>query len=262
MALLLAPILPVSRAGDEDSISLTLENIFGRDSQDKPWHIEAGFRDSCTKLEETEKILERRLDRLLRFDTLQLFDKPRTPLDRRSEFLLTSLYLGVGRQESDWLIWTFYVGGGMGQDHEHQRVFNNNLEVTFKYAYVYTGLTAELYPWRVPHRADFEHWTQRLAASRPFLTTGMETGYVSAEGRGSWLVRGNASECRLDFDVTTDDVRALMDAMQLGTQVQGKEGVVSARLSWPGPPEVSALERLSGRLEISAKMASSVCRLT
>jgi uncharacterized protein (TIGR02099 family) len=75
----------------------------------------------------------------------------------------------------------------------------------------------------------------------------------SAEGRGSWLMRGEAAECRLDFDVKTNDVKAFMGAMQLGTQVEGEKGVVTARLTWPGPPQASALERLSGRLEISAK---------
>ena len=74
----------------------------------------------------------------------------------------------------------------------------------------------------------------------------------NAEGRGSWLVRGAAAECRLDFDVETKDVKSLMGAMRLGSGVEAEEGRVSARLNWPGPPEVSALERLSGRLELSA----------
>ena len=44
-----------------------------------------------------------------------------------------------------------------------------------------------------------------------------------------------------------------MTAMQLGTRRRGGGGPrVRAGCSWPGPPEVSALERLSGRLEISA----------
>ncbi len=74
----------------------------------------------------------------------------------------------------------------------------------------------------------------------------------SAEGRGSWLVRGEAAECRLEFDVETKDVKALMGAMRLGTGVEAEEGQASAQLSWPGPPEISALGRLSGRLELSA----------
>jgi uncharacterized protein (TIGR02099 family) len=81
----------------------------------------------------------------------------------------------------------------------------------------------------------------------------MQHPSFTAEGRGSWLVRGEAAECRLDFDVETSDVQGLIDAMRIGTEVEGEQGHLSARLTWPGPPEVSALQRLSGRLEISAK---------
>lgn len=156
--------------------------------QTGPWHIEIGFRDSCTKLAETKRMLDVRLDRPMRLDVLDFFDKPETPIDRKSDFLLTTLYLGVGRQESDWLIWTVYVGGGMGRDSDHQRKANVNLEVSFKYAYAYTGLTAEIYPWKVPTRRPVESWDQVFRASRPFLATGFETGYVSAEGRGHWKI--------------------------------------------------------------------------
>jgi uncharacterized protein (TIGR02099 family) len=74
----------------------------------------------------------------------------------------------------------------------------------------------------------------------------------SAEGRGSWLVRGDDESCSLDFDVETTDVKAFMGAMQLGTQVEGAKGHLTAHLTWPGVPEPSAFERLSGRLDLSA----------
>ncbi len=154
----------------------------------KPWHFEFGFRESYPKLAETRRILDQRLNGPLTFDVLDFFDEPETPIDRKSDFLLTTFYVGAGRQESDWLVWTLYVGGGVGRDHDHQRVGIVNLEASFKYAYVFTGATAEIYPWRVPRREDFEDWRQRLSASRPFLTTGFETGYLSAEGRGNWNI--------------------------------------------------------------------------
>lgn len=161
------------------------ESILGNEN---PWHFEFGFRDGCTKLAETKRMIDRRLDRPLRYDVLNFFDKPETPLDRKSDFLLTTIYLGFGRQESDWLIWTLYVGGGMGRDDDHQRKGNVNLEVSFKYAYLYTGLTAEIYPWKVPCQHDFDTFDEAIRASRPFILTGLETGYVSAEGRGHWKI--------------------------------------------------------------------------
>ncbi len=104
---------------------------------------------------------------------LNFFDRPETPLDRKSDFMLSTFYLGAGRQESDWLIWTIYVGGGAGRDHDHQRVGNMNLEVNFKYAYLFTGATAEIYPWKTPKRENFADWGERFSASRPFLATGV-----------------------------------------------------------------------------------------
>ena len=75
----------------------------------------------------------------------------------------------------------------------------------------------------------------------------------TAKGRGSWLIRDTGAECRLEFEAESTNVLAFMNAMQLGSQVAGKRGHVSASLSWPGPPESSAIERLSGRLEMAAE---------
>ena len=97
--------------------------------------------------------------------------------------------------------------------------------------------------------AEFARGTEGMTLNR--FT--MEHPAFTAEGRGSWLVADTGAQCKLDFDVTTGDVKALMGAMQLGTQVEGEDGHLSARLSWPGAPEVSAIGRLSGTLQISAR---------
>lgn len=152
----------------------------------KPWHLEIGFRDSHTKLAETKRLLDRRLEIPLKYDVLNVFHHPDTPLDRKSNLTLTSFYLGAGRQESDWFVWNLYLGGGGAGDHTHQRFLNANLEVDFHYALIYTNLTAEIYPWHVPHPTDGMDWSQRLSASRPYVVTGVETGYVSADGRGHY----------------------------------------------------------------------------
>ncbi len=97
--------------------------------------------------------------------------------------------------------------------------------------------------------AEFARGTAGLTVNR--FT--MNHPAFTAEGRGSWLKRGEAAECRLAFEVDTNDVKGFMGAMLLGTQVEGEKGRVTADLNWPGPPEVSAIGRLSGRIEISAK---------
>jgi uncharacterized protein (TIGR02099 family) len=102
---------------------------------------------------------------------------------------------------------------------------------------------------------SFGHVQAELARGTAGMTLNrftMEHPAFTAEGRGSWLVRGDAAESRLDFDVVTKDVRGFMTAMQLGTQVEAEKGHLSARLTWPGVPEASAIERISGSLDISA----------
>jgi uncharacterized protein YhdP len=75
----------------------------------------------------------------------------------------------------------------------------------------------------------------------------------TAEGSGSWLVRGESATCRLDFEVESGDVEAFMGAMRLGAGVEAEKGRATAHLTWSGPPELSALGRLSGRFDLSAE---------
>jgi len=97
--------------------------------------------------------------------------------------------------------------------------------------------------------AEFSRGTAGITLNR--FT--MQHPAFTAEGRGSWLVRGEVAQCRLAFEARTGDVKGFMGAMQLGTQVEGEKGHVKADLNWLGAPEVSAIGRLSGQIEISAK---------
>lgn len=103
---------------------------------------------------------------------------------------------------------------------------------------------------------NFGHVQAELARGTAGLTLNQFTmthAAFTAKGRGSWLMRERGAECRLEFEADSGDVLGFMNAMQLGSLIAGRQGRVSASLSWPGPPEVSAIERLSGRLEISAR---------
>ena len=102
----------------------------------------------------------------------------------------------------------------------------------------------------------FGHVQAELARGTAGMTLNqftMKHAAFSAQGRGSWLVREGSQECRLEFEAESGNVLAFMNAMQLGSLVAGRHGRVSAGLSWPGPPETSAIGRLSGRLEIAAE---------
>ncbi len=178
------PVSPPAEPPHEQEVEDRAERP--SDDPGKPWHIDLAMRGSYTKLGSTAQQLDRRLDLPLMLDVFHVFDEPYTPLDRRTDLGLTTWYVGAGRQESEYVVWTWYIGGGMGQDLNHQRFFNFSLEVDFRYGYYYTGVTAEIYPWRVPQTDAGMDWTGRLRASRPFLLAGFETGYVSAEGEGDY----------------------------------------------------------------------------
>lgn len=105
-------------------------------------------------------------------------------------------------------------------------------------------------------RRSFGHVQAEFARGTAGMTLNefrMKHAAFAATGRGSWLVRERGAECRLEFEVDTGNVLGFMNAMQLGSLVAGRQGRVTANLNWPGPPETSAIERLSGRLEISVR---------
>jgi hypothetical protein len=148
------------------------------------------MRGSYPKLAATAQQLDRRLDVPLRLDWLRVFDEPYTPLDRRADLGLATWYAGLGRQPSDRFIWTWYLGGGMAQDINHQRFLNALLKVDFRYGYYYTGIAGEYYPWPLPDADHRKSLQDLLSNSRPFVLGGLETGYVSGEGEGDYKVSG------------------------------------------------------------------------
>ncbi|MGQ0429553.1 MAG: YhdP family protein [Gammaproteobacteria bacterium] len=105
-------------------------------------------------------------------------------------------------------------------------------------------------------KRSFGHTQAEFARGTAGMTLNqftMKHAAFEARGRGSWLMREQGAQCRLEFEADSSDVLGFMNAMQLGSLVAASQGRVSASLSWPGPPETRAIERLSGRLEISAQ---------
>ena len=157
-------------------------------SENARWHVDFGFRTGFTKLGATKQQLDRRLGLPMKLDAFGVFHSPETPLDRKSSFGLNTIYLGLGYQQTDWLIWTIFAGGGAGRDSDHQRFVNLNLDLDFEYVYYYTGVQCELYPWGLPDYLNNLDLGQRLRASRPYIMTGLETGFVDARGSGDFRI--------------------------------------------------------------------------
>ncbi|MBI4716936.1 MAG: hypothetical protein HY763_03965 [Planctomycetes bacterium] len=180
------PPLPAKPDGMPDESPSDTDAAARERDRGRRWHLELGLRGGHTKLAETKELLDRRLKLPMKLDFLHVFDEPYTPLDRKSDLGLNTLYLGLGRQESSWWCWTWYVGGGAGTDSDHQQVLNLSLKLDFRYALYYTGAVFEVYPWGTPEYLNNLTWEQRLRASRPYLLTGGEMGYLSARGRGKY----------------------------------------------------------------------------
>lgn len=155
---------------------------------DNFWYLDLGFRMGITRLNSTKQQLDRRLDLPRKLDVWGIFDDPYTPMDRKSDFALTTAYIGVGRRETEWLTWNFYFGSGVGGDHNHDRRLNLNQVVNFDYALYYTGLTVDIYPWGLSERGQYINFKEHLRASRPYLLTGMEIGYLRAKGWGHFAI--------------------------------------------------------------------------
>jgi len=159
-----------------------------RKSRAEGWHLDLGFRWNQPKLGETRELLDRRLDGPLSLDWMHGFERPYTPLDRKTDWGFASAYLGFGREVNDWLIWNVSAGFSAGKDTNHDRVFLSTLDVDFKYRFFFIGTNVEVYPWKIPRVEPGMSFAQRVRASRPYILTGFETGYVHADGEGVYRV--------------------------------------------------------------------------
>ncbi len=160
------------------------------DPEDRKWHVDVAFTIEFLKLSDTEQLLDRRLDIPLKFDFLNVFGRPRTPIDRKSSFAINRLQFGLGKRVNDRVIVNWFFGIGPGVDRFHQRYLTADLRINFKYGYYYTGFQAEYYPRGFVRYHNDPRWSKRLAASRFYYYGAFETGYVNAEAAGRYKLLG------------------------------------------------------------------------
>lgn len=160
------------------------------DPELRKWHVDMAIQTGFPKLSSTEQILDRRLDIPLKSDILNVFERPRTPIDRKSSFKLNAIYFALGKRVSDRVIVNWYLGFAPGVDRDHQRYLTADLRINFKYGSYFTGLQAEYYPWGFPRYHNETEWKKRLDASRFYFYSAIGIGYVSAEGAGRYKLLG------------------------------------------------------------------------
>ena len=102
---------------------------------------------------------------------------------------------------------------------------------------------------------DFGHLQAEVTRGTAGLTMNrfaISQAAYTATGHGSWLVQDDGQRCALEFRADSENVMGFLQALQFGPAVAGRKGRVVASVTWPGPPERSAIGRISGRLEMSA----------
>ena len=70
---------------------------------------------------------------------------------------------------------------------------------------------------------------------------------------GDWLGRGAAARTRLEVDLASDDLGALLAGLGFGGRIAGGNGKARFNAAWPGSPAAFKLETLDGSLTLAAR---------
>jgi uncharacterized protein YhdP len=78
-------------------------------------------------------------------------------------------------------------------------------------------------------------------------------GVQKVQASGTWIGRGAAARTRLDLDIDTGDVGALLGAFGMAGSLQGGHGKAGFHGEWPGSPAEFSLARVDGSLRVALK---------
>jgi uncharacterized protein YhdP len=76
------------------------------------------------------------------------------------------------------------------------------------------------------------------------------SGSLTAEGSGGWLVDGDSTTTRIAVSASSDDVLAALTDLDLDPVLEGNSAELSAALRWPGGPGNNWLDHVSGDLSL------------
>jgi uncharacterized protein YhdP len=97
-------------------------------------------------------------------------------------------------------------------------------------------------------RAELDRGTQGLSAGLLEVTH----KDFRASGHGSWMVdSAGAQRCGVTLEATTTNMLGFLTAMGYGPWIEAAKGRAKADLTWPGTPDGTFHERLSGTLSIA-----------
>lgn len=73
----------------------------------------------------------------------------------------------------------------------------------------------------------------------------------TVRGSGSWLMATDGPRSTLVFELSSTDVRGLLQALAFEPLMEAREGTMTADLSWPGGPDAEVPNRVSGKAHIA-----------
>ncbi len=72
----------------------------------------------------------------------------------------------------------------------------------------------------------------------------------AAQGAGAWRAGPRGTETALRVDLDSTDIKGFLEAMALAPVIEAKKGQMQADVTWPGGPDATLLERISGKVRI------------
>lgn len=91
----------------------------------------------------------------------------------------------------------------------------------------------------------------RTPAGLVFKSLVAEHPAFTLRGSGDWLMSPTGPRSTLVFELSSGDVKGLLQALAFEHLIDAREGTMAADLSWPGGPDAQVPERVSGTVSIA-----------
>ena len=92
---------------------------------------------------------------------------------------------------------------------------------------------------------------ERVADGLAFRSLVAEHPAFVIRGSGHWLMSTTGPRSALAFDLTSSDVKGLLQALAYEPLIEAREGTMSADLNWAGGPDAEVPDRVSGTARIA-----------
>jgi len=110
---------------------------------------------------------------------------------------------------------------------------------------------ADEFTWQSRRFGSVRASINRTAQGLRFDSLTASAPTFSVNGRGSWLVEGQGSRTRLEFELNSSDLAGTSAALGYREVVDAKHANLAANVLWDGGPSADAIGRMDGTLRIA-----------